>query len=451
MDDPKNTENVSENQKEVLPTNEPQATPEANNQEVTSAPTPKRLKKPLLLAIVVLLLMVGGAVGAYYWHMHKPKPAVKSVGHITKATTVKPSTVSDVQTPFLTYVSQSTPKSLLVTNAQQKTLATLTLPSNMNTFAVLANNGRDLLAEEAYITNSTAASGTDYTNAAYYLVSSNGKSTELSSSVTNIFRGISGSTEGAYFSGNNSYAYVGCAATSCSLSTVNLSTAATTNIFSTPYTPQPSGPSLSLLGVSTTNIAYLLVYPPDHQGAETIIEVNLNTKAQVKTFPMANQSLNPPNLSNNFQTLIYTPTNTNGDDISLVADIMDLSTGKTTAVNSSTRGATYVWSPDSTKAAIMNADTNGSDGSTATSAVAYVGVSSAQVVVLKNYGNYQLNNINIDGWASATQLNYDYTQTTTANYFPGNTTSLFSISAGSGTITPSPAPSGYKLIMPQSN
>src|ERR1700722_6566950 len=78
-------------------------------------PSKKRL--PHLLLILVLLLIAGNP---FLFYSSKPS---------TKLANVPASTAPGTATnPLLTYIGQSPLKDLIVTDAQQKTLASLTLP-----------------------------------------------------------------------------------------------------------------------------------------------------------------------------------------------------------------------------------------------------------------------------------------------------------------------------------
>ncbi len=388
----------------------------------TPQPRSKNFKRNLYLTIiVVVLLLIAGIVTYVLQHNSENET---------------PSTDSSV---LLTYVNQDKSKDLIVTNAERKVLAKLTLRSDKDTFSVLANNGQEVLIGEVHWFNAPAD-----INSIYYLVEKNGKTTELPSAVASVIRNSNGySNSNGYLDNSDNYLYVSCSNPTCSLNSINLTTAASATISATSFTPDPNYPApndtMFLLGVSPDNVAYTIVEPVATNGYDgttgTLTMINLKTKETIKTLPMTDLGFNVPVLAFDYKKLIYT----SQIDESTV-EIMNLVSGKITKVVSDITGGTgYDWSPDSLKAEFV---VNG--GTTIT--IAYVDIAKAQIVSLKNFGDRRFNDVTINGWSSSTLLNYTYFSTTTANDFWGVSSADYAVDISSGKVIKNPTPTGYRLI-----
>lgn len=402
------------------------------------SPAPKRRsKKPLAVLVILLVLLAAG--GAAYALLHK-----KSTTTSPQTQTSQNSQQQATDSSLYAYIAPKSQK-LLVTDSQQKTLATLKLPSGKDSFAVLANSG-----QTALIGAESDANGPD-ANADLYIISSEGKTTQLPatfSSALNTAMGNAGQFAG-HLDANNNYLYTSCSSDSSMLNSINVTTGTSTVI----YTASPCTRAVYdevdppvLLGVSPDGIAYLVIYANDQDTVGTLTLVDTKTQKVVSSFPMADESTSILTISPDYKHLIYTPTANQSSGI----DVMDTTTGKTTTITSSngnaTAGAPYVWSPDSTKAAFVSGDTTGTTDKQ--QQVMYLTVATGKITALDGYGSPKLNNLTLDGWASNTQLSYLLTKSTTpTNDFTNGTKTSYVLDTRSNTATKKSVIAGYRLLV----
>jgi hypothetical protein len=437
---------TDENQNTILePTNS--VVPEAQiSEQVANTPVspitdpvlPSKSHKKTIIAIVlvIVIILAGGGVFALYHSKHDTKTPVAKTSTVTST---KPSVVTRTASVLLTYVNENKSKDLIVSDSQQKILATLTLPTGKNTFSVLANNGKSVLVEEAYITGGPDA------NSVYYLVSSNGQSIQLPQSVAAVLHTIT--TGGAFLGNGNDYLYVSCNTTSCKLSDLNLATAAISTLYSQPQSkPSTFFNSVTLEAVSPQNIAYMTVDTANDGIASSLVKLDIATSKVTQSFSLPTDTGvggAVGTISPDYSKLVYV----NNDYYPV---IVNLNTG--TVVTVKTKDLTpFAWSPDSTKLAAVN-----TSGAVATAsgqplpvqplALSYIDTVKGQAVSLKSFGARSANNVTIDGWSSASKLNYTYSQTSTPNDFSGSPLNDFAINVSTSTVTANPTPTGYRLV-----
>jgi hypothetical protein len=419
-------------------------------QPSVSSPAPvvpqatKSHKKTIITVILILVIFIGGG-GAFalYHHNHKAKTVSSTVRTSTPA---KPSasTTTPTNNGLLTYVSTDN-SSLIVTDNSQKQLAKITNPAGNQGFDVLSNNGQDALI---------AAQTSSGNNEPEYLVDYTGKVTDLPTSVSS--PSVAGTSAGYQFLGyNNDYIENSCTSDSqgdsltCDIDDVNLKTGAVAVVTSSANSTPTEDPSLSILGVTTGNLAYILSDGGNTGGSEkaSLEEVNISNKQVVKTISLPDL-LSPTNdqpyiaIANDFSSLAYVGTATSDSQI----DITNLANSTTSIINDQCSGLTATvngihWSPDNSKIAYD------CDGGTATF-VAYINVASKGVTQLKSMSvsSPHQTTFNDEGWSSDATTNYYYSS---GNSTTPSTWTYYSADTTSGGINSSPTPTGYWLVTSQ--
>ena len=383
--------------------------------------------KRFAMSLLVLILIFLGLASLYYLK-HKA-PTVKKV-HVT--------TSLGVYSPLLTYVSTASPKTFMVTNANQKPIVTIKLSPGEESFGVMAKNNKDVLVGES---SSTLNSGPSLSNL-FYLISSSGTVTKLSPVDATVLNSIK--VTGAYFGPNNDLLYVSCSSTSCSLNDLNLITPSVKTLLNNPYNPtgSPSVSSLALLGV-VNSMAYL-------QNIQTlpgnIEEVSLNPASAMnaRSLPMMTTSLNAPVLSPDGSRVIYSDQANDGHEY-----VMNLSSGQTSVIVTglSPDSEDFSWSPDS----LTVAYTVNNQGFSTNSSVASIAklvdlnVVSAKAVLLKSFGSSSYNEIVLHGWGSVNQLYYSVAVTQTANNFSNAKVTDYQLNLRSNSTTQTD-PVGYRMF-----
>ncbi len=348
---------------------------------------------------------------------------------------------------LLTYINNDNYKNLLITNPQRKSLATLPMQPGDNTLEILTNNVQGVIVHESNV--QTSGSSSQISNHKYYLISLKGKITQLSPVVATF---LNSSVSGAFLGNNNNYYEVICNHQQCGLNVLNLNTNKNTVIMANQIPPPSqtattSSTSMDLVGISPNNIAYLIMYPQGAQQKAIFSEYNISTKKIIKSFvlPDLGISANLPDLAYDYNHLIYTD-NTNAH----VSDLVDLNTGKTTQIIRKVTGnnsviSGYIWSPDSQKVAFQDIEATSSKG-LQSAVIGYIPINKPQAIILKNFGDFNFNEVHINGWSSSSDLNYTYWKTPSANDISKSLAYDYSVNMPSGKITTSPPPKGYTLI-----
>lgn len=406
---------------------------------VNTPPTQSHKKALVALVVVLVVVLIGGGAFALYHHNHKAKLVMSSSTSKTTSKTQSPaSSTNSTNNGLLTYVSTND-SNLIVTNNNQKVLAKITNPSGNTEFNVLSNNG------QAALIRAETSSGNNETE---YLVNNKGNVTKLPTSVSK--PNVTGTSGYNQFLGyNNDYIESSCTGEilTCNVNNVNLTTGAVTVVTSLTNSTPTEDPPLSILGVSPSNVAYILSDGGNAGGTEkaSLEEVNIASKKIVKTMSLPDL-LSPTNdqpyqaIANNFSNLAYVGTAKNNSQI----DITNLDSGTTSIINDQCSGLGAMvngiyWSPDNSKIAYDCDEPN-------TTFVAYIDVANGNVTKLKNMSiSSPKSSLNDEGWSSNNTVNYYYSPS--RSFVPSSWT-YYSVNTTSGKVTTNPTPKGYWLMTP---
>ena len=325
----------------------------------------------------------------------------------------------------------------LVVKLSDKVIANVPLPSGKTGFSAVATSNHLIVAVATNAPNDQQPAG--------FTITENGKITALTASIADSVQSATSYTSSkGFLDQENNFLSINCQTTTCTLTSLNLTSGTTTPITSLGYTA-PTTPaaglaptSIALLGIDQHDVAYLQNYSQNSTAdpVGTLVSIDLTSGSTTKSLNMPQAATVPPAFSRDFSHALFTQSQDNA-----TGNLIDWKSGKTTKVTGSIgNGPSYLWSPDSKRALFLN------NPHAQTNTLGVISAQSSEQTVLKTFPVSPTIMVKILGWTDNTHIQYELLTTKTANNFTAASSEVHVLDVDSGEDKVIGVPDDLKLL-----